>query len=96
LGRDWARAAGVERRFGLAGATAGILIHALGGRLMAGSLDLLAQHFPASRLQIGRIGTLFGEDGFGPVSRIVTGGLEGLLFCVCVAGAMIAVRRRGG
>jgi DNA-binding winged helix-turn-helix (wHTH) protein len=80
----------------LAGGTAGVLIPLLGGRLMGGSLDLLARHFPASRLRLDHIGGLFGERGFGPISQIVTGGLEGALFAGCVVGAMILARRTLG
>jgi DNA-binding winged helix-turn-helix (wHTH) protein len=78
---------------GLAGAAAGILIPLLGGRLMGGSLDLLARSFPGSRLRLDQIGGLFGESGFGPVSQIVTGGLEGMLFGGCIVGAMAIARR---
>jgi DNA-binding winged helix-turn-helix (wHTH) protein len=78
---------------GFAGAAAGIAIPSLGGRLMGGSLDLLARHFPDSRLRLDHIGGLFGEHGFGPVSQVVTGGLEGALFASCVVGAMIIARR---
>jgi DNA-binding winged helix-turn-helix (wHTH) protein len=77
----------------LAGAAAGILIPLLGGRLMGGSLDLLARSFPGSRLRLDQIGTLFGESGFGPISQIVTGSLEGMLFAGCIVGAMILARR---
>ena len=38
--------------------------------MMGGSLDLLAQSFPASRLRLDQIGGLFGEPGFGPVSQM--------------------------
>jgi DNA-binding winged helix-turn-helix (wHTH) protein len=76
-----------------AGAAAGIVIVLLGGRLMGGSLGLLASHFPDSSLRLDQIGGLLGEDGFGPVSQIVTGGLEGALFSGCVVGAMIFARR---
>jgi DNA-binding winged helix-turn-helix (wHTH) protein len=81
---------------GLAGGVAGVLISLLGGRLMGGSLDLLASRFPESRLRLDPIGGLFGESGFGPVSRAVTGGLEGLLFAACVVGAMLLAGRRTG
>jgi DNA-binding winged helix-turn-helix (wHTH) protein len=77
----------------LAGAAAGILIPLLGGRLMGGSLDLLARQFQGSRLRLDWIGGLFGESGFGPVSQIVTGGLEGALFGGCIVGALILARR---
>jgi hypothetical protein len=68
----------------------------LGGRMMAGSLDLLARGFPGSRLRIDQVGGLFGESGFGPISHAVTGGLEGMLFGGCVVGAMILARRALG
>jgi DNA-binding winged helix-turn-helix (wHTH) protein len=78
---------------GLACGGAGILIPLLGGRLMGGSLDLLARSFPDSRLRLDQIGGLFGENGFGPISQIVTGGLEGALFGGCIVGATIIARR---
>jgi hypothetical protein len=78
---------------GMAGAVAGALIALLGGRLMGGSLDLLARGFPGSHLRLDAIGSLFGETGFGPVARIVTSGVEGALFGGCVAGAMILAQR---
>ena len=72
-----------------AGGAAGMLIALAGGRLMGGSLDLLASRFPASRLRLEQIGSLFGEAGFGPVSRAVTGCIEGALFGAFVVGAML-------
>ena len=77
----------------LAGAAAGILITLLGGRLMGGSLDLLARRFPDSRLRLDQIGGLFGEREFGPVSQFVTSSVEGALFSTCVVGAMIIAAR---
>jgi DNA-binding winged helix-turn-helix (wHTH) protein len=77
----------------LAGGAAGVLIPMLGGRLMGGSLDLLANHFPNSRLRLDQIGSLFGERGFGPISQAATGGLEGALFGACIVGAMLLARR---
>jgi DNA-binding winged helix-turn-helix (wHTH) protein len=73
----------------LAGGGAGILIPLLGGKMMGGSLDLLARTFPNSRLQLGQLGGMFGESGFGPVTQLVTGGLEGALFGALVVGAMM-------
>jgi DNA-binding winged helix-turn-helix (wHTH) protein len=57
---------------GLIGMAGGILIILLGGTLMGGSLNLLASSFPGSRLRLDQIGSLLGEQGFGPVSQIVT------------------------
>jgi DNA-binding winged helix-turn-helix (wHTH) protein len=77
----------------LATAAAGTLIPLLGGRMMGGSLDLLARTMPHSRLSLDHIGGWFGESGFGPVAQSVTGGIEGLLFGGCIAGAMILAAR---
>jgi DNA-binding winged helix-turn-helix (wHTH) protein len=77
----------------LAGGIGGLLVTLLGGRLMAGSLDLLARSFPGSRLRLDQIGALLGESGFGPVSQVVTGALEGALFGGCLVGAILLARR---
>ena len=78
----------------LTGAAAGLLIALLGGRLMGGSLESLARSFPDSRLRLDQIGAAFGEEGLGPISRIVTGALEGSVFASCVVGAMLLARRQ--
>ena len=78
----------------LLGGTGGVLIILAGGRLMGGSLDLLSNQFPDSRFRLDQAGALFAEDGFGTISRVVTGGLEGALFAGCVVGAMKLVGRR--
>ena len=80
----------------LTGAVVGVLIPLLGGRLMGGSLDLLARQFPTSRLRLDPIGALFGEPNFGPITQAVTGGIEGALFCGFVVGTIILVQRRFG
>jgi hypothetical protein len=64
--------------------------------MMGGSLDLLAQAFPDSRLRLDGIGALVGETGFGPITRTVTGALEGLLFAGCIVGAMCLAGRQLG
>ncbi|WP_157073657.1 winged helix-turn-helix domain-containing protein [Sphingomonas soli] len=92
------RSASLRRRVAIAaaaGAAAGALIPFIGGRLMAGSLDSLARSFPGSRLRLDHVGGWFGEGGFGLVSQIVTGALEGALFSGCVIGAMILALRDG-
>jgi DNA-binding winged helix-turn-helix (wHTH) protein len=92
-----APAASLPRRIlaagALAGGAAGLLIPLLGGRLLGGSLDLLAAQFPTSRLRLDQIGAMFGESGFGPVSQAITGALEGALFGGCLVGAMVLARR---
>ena len=74
----------------IAGAAIGLVIPLSGGRLMGGSLDLLARSFPDSRLRLDQIGAVFGEHGFGPISQATTGALEGALFGACIVGAMVA------
>lgn len=78
---------------GVAGGVAGMIIPLLGGRLLGGSLELLSRRFPDSRLRLDQIGGLFGEAGFGPISQVVTGILEGALFGSCIVGAMLLARR---
>jgi len=78
----------------LAGGGAGAVIAALGGRLMGGSLDVLARSFPHSRLRMDEIGHIFGENDFGALTQMVTGALEGALFAGCVIGVMILWERR--
>lgn len=92
----WAR---LRRSAALAviiGAVSGAVIALLGGRLMAGSLDLLARTFPDSRLRLDQISGLFGESGVGPHTGVVTGALEGALFSACVVAAMILAQRTYG
>ena len=100
LGACWARRRGPSAPLrrgvavaGLAGGIAGMVIALTGGRLLGGSLSLLAGSFPGSRLRLDSIGALFGEGGLGPVSLVVTAGLEGALFGACVVGAMTIARR---
>ncbi len=78
---------------GACAAVAGMLIVLLGGRLMGGSLDLLADQFPQSSLRLDHLGRLFGETGFGRVAHTVTATLEGMLFGAGVAYALTVTRR---
>ncbi len=90
------RTASPRRGIACAAASGGagaLLILLLGGRMMGGSLDALARSFPASRLQLDRMGHLFGETGFGPVTRFATGMMEGALFAGCIVGAMMMARK---
>jgi DNA-binding winged helix-turn-helix (wHTH) protein len=75
------------------GATAGMTIVLLGGRLMGGSLDLLGRSLDGSRMRLDQLGALVGEDGFGPRAQLITAALEGALFGGCVVAAMILARR---
>ncbi|NNF04357.1 MAG: transcriptional regulator [Rhodothermales bacterium] len=73
---------------GLGGAFAGALIPLAGGRLMGGSLNLLAQSFADSNLQLDAFGPIFGELGFGLATQVALGGIEGFLFGLCVVAAL--------
>ena len=77
----------------LCGGVAGLAISLLRGRLMLGSLDLLARQVPGSRLRLDHISQLFGEASFGPVTRTVTSILEGALFAAGVVSAMALAER---
>lgn len=79
---------------GVSGAVAGLVIVLLGGRLMLGSLESLAQPFPGSRLRLDQVGRLFGESGFGPITRFASTIVEAALFAACVVAAMTIGRRR--
>ena len=78
---------------GLAGAVCGALIPLAGGRLMGGSLVLLTQAFAGSQLRLDALGRFFGEARFGPVTEVILSGVEGLLFCSCVAAALLGATR---
>lgn len=76
------------------GAVAGAVIPASGRQLLGGSMNALAEVLPQSQLRLDQIGALFGEDGFGRISQIATGGLEGMLFAGCMTGAILLAERQ--
>jgi hypothetical protein len=80
----------------LSGGGGGLLVASLGGPMMATSLVQLAHQFPGSRLRMDRIGALFGENGFGQTTQMVTAALEGALFAAGVVTAMRLARRSLG
>ncbi len=75
------------------GAAAGMLIPLGGGRLLGGSLELLAQSFEGSQIRLDSLSQLFGEGSFGLVTQMVLGGTEGLLFGAFLVGALGLSRR---
>lgn len=79
---------------GLLGAGTGLLIALAGGRMFGASLFELEARFPASGLALGRVGSLLGEDGFGPATRSVTTAIEAAAFVAGVAAANLWLRRR--
>jgi len=78
------------------GALSGTAIVMAGGRLLGGSIYELARLLPQSRLRFDQIGGFFGEAGFGPISQIVTAGLEGMLFAAGVTAAVLLAQRQRG
>jgi len=76
------------------GAVSGAVAVLLGGRLMLGSLALLTSNFPSSRLQVSKVGRLFGEDALGPITQLVSASLEAALFGGCVVTALTVAARR--
>ena len=57
--------------------------------MFSGSLALLAQAFPGSRLRFDQFGRMLGEQSFGRSANRITGALEGLLFAAGIVGAML-------
>lgn len=78
----------------LVGAMAGAGIVLAGGRLLGGSIHELARLLPQSRLRFDQIGAFFGETGFGPISQVVTGGLECMLLAAGITAAMLLAQRQ--
>ena len=78
---------------GFTGGAAGLITALSGGRLLAGSLALLAEQFHDSRLRVDQIGSLLGETGFGPLAQALSATLEGTLFGACTVGAIALARR---
>ena len=77
----------------VAGALAGLAIPLLGGRLLGGSLASLAERFPASGLNLDRLGVLVGEPGLGLVTQMATAAAEAALFVGCVVAAIAWAQR---
>ena len=75
------------------GMTAGLIIHLVGGRLLAGSLSALQQELSDTRLDIGRLAQPFGQADLGGPSLAATTIAESGLFVVAVAFAMLFARR---
>ncbi|MEX2259719.1 MAG: transcriptional regulator [Woeseia sp.] len=58
-------------------ALAAVLVVALGGHLMAGSLQMLANEVGSSPIKFDHFGALIGEDGFALPVRLLLAALEG-------------------
>src|SRR5688572_10163530 len=91
VGRRFAEDVRIQRNVLVAaaiGALAGLLITVTGGQLLSGSLAVLAESFPNSRLHLDPLGALLG-----PFAASVTNALEGAWFSLCLVGALILARR---
>ena len=77
----------------MAATLVGVLIPLAGGHLFAGSLNSLADAFAGSRLQLEALGGLFGDAQLGPTTQAVLGGIEVLLFAVCVVSGIVLAER---
>lgn len=93
-GSSWIRTSRDSALLGgvLAG-VAGAIIPVFGGRMMGGSLELLAQSFPNSQLHLRHVSLFFGGNGFQPFAYAVTGALEGFLFGGSVVAAISITAR---
>lgn len=76
------------------GALAGSLLVLAGGRLLGRSFAMLQERFPASQIDIDRVGLLFGESGYYMISQLGSAALEGAAFIACVALAVRKTLRR--
>jgi DNA-binding winged helix-turn-helix (wHTH) protein len=92
LGTSSARRAGAIAA--LCGASAGIVIWLLGGRLMLGSLEGLSRGFPSSRLRLDLISHPFTEPMLNRVTHLLAAGAEAALFSVGVVVAIVVARRK--
>ena len=72
--------AGTVAATALSCALAAAGLSGIGGSLGAASLGAIVERFPASRVEIARLGRPFGEDHLGPRTRTALGFGEGLLF----------------
>ncbi|MCC6735451.1 MAG: winged helix-turn-helix domain-containing protein [Bauldia sp.] len=83
------------RLFGAAagGGVAGVLIVALGGRLMAGSLERIAETFADSRA-LAPLAPFFENAAFGVGPELLLGGFEGAVFGAGIGAALVIAARR--
>jgi len=72
-------------------ATAGAAVCRLGGNLAGTSLNVLAHAYSGSRVGLAPLARILGEADAGPLTRTVSGGLEGLFFG---AGLVTGLTRR--
>jgi hypothetical protein len=69
-----------------------IILTSIQGNLFSGSIDIIARSFSQSQLNLQKISAVNGETMFSRFSRIVLGGLEGLLFGSFTTAGMVFFR----
>jgi hypothetical protein len=72
-------------------AIAGAVICHFGGHMAGTSLNLLAEAYEGSQVGLAPFARLLGEAGAGPLTRTVSGGIEGFFFG---AGLVAGLTRR--
>ena len=70
---------------------AGILVCRLGGNLVGTSLNILAHAYNGSHVGLAPLARMLGESGPGPLTRTLSGAMEGLFFGT---GLVIGLTRR--
>ncbi len=78
---------------GISCSMTGALIPLAGGRLMGGSLELIARSFEGSMLQLDTLAGFFGEVHFGMMTQVFLGGIEGFVFGSCIVGTILLAQR---
>jgi len=76
---------------GVCCAAAGVAVSDLGGHLAGTSLNLLAHTYRGSHVGLAPLAHMLGEADPGPLTRTISGGLEGLFFGT---GLVIGLTRR--
>ena len=77
----------------LAGALAGMIVALSGGWMYGETLTAIEAGFPASQIDMDRLGPIFGETGFYMLTRLATAAIEGAVFTACLVGANLAADR---
>ena len=81
----------------LVGALGGLAIDLVGGRLLGGSLYALQLGLGDTRLEMEGLGTVLGENGFGPRTLSAATIVEGAILSAGTIGAVwLAFRGRTG
>jgi len=77
------------------GGCVGAVVALSGGALLGRSLMFLEIQFPASELEMARVGRIMGESGFSMASQLTSAVLEGAIFTLCIAAMLLRLREPG-